>query len=260
MPVPLPVAAAVSAAVAAVAWRLRALTGAGMLAAWAVGVAVLAGTGWAGGSVLLVFFLSSSAVGRLGSAARPPAADGKGETRDPWQVLANGAAAGAGALLGLRDAGEGLWVLTAALAAAGADTWATSVGAWSPTPPRDILGGRVVPSGANGGITPRGTAAAAAGALLIAGAGAVAGGSPPLGAAGTLIGFLGMLLDSALGSAVQARYHCPACGTGTERRRHRCGARTVCTGGWSWLTNDGVNALATGCAATAGWLAWRWWG
>lgn len=260
MPVSLPVAAAVSAAVAATAWRVRALTAPGMVAAWAVGLAVLTGTGWAGGGVLLAFFVSSSLVGRVAGAARPPTGDGKGETRDPWQVLANGGAAGAGALLGLRDPLEGLWVLTVALAAAGADTWATSLGAWSPTPPRDILGGRVVPPGTNGGITVHGTAGAAAGALLIAGIGGLAAGAAPLTAAGALLGFGGMLVDSALGSAVQGRFRCPACGTATERRRHRCGTVTVCTGGWAWLTNDGVNALATCWAAGAGWLAWRWWG
>ena len=38
---------------------------------------------------------------------------------------------------------------------------------------------------------------------------------------------------------------------------HRCGTRTTCTGGVSWLTNDGVNAITTAAGALAGLAAWR---
>jgi uncharacterized membrane protein len=71
---------------------------------------------------------------------------------------------------------------------------------------------------------------------------------------------LGMLADSVMGAAWQGRFLCPGCGRATERRVHRCGRQTVPTGGVVWLSNDGVNGLATALAALGGLAAWRWWG
>jgi uncharacterized membrane protein len=82
-------------------------------------------------------------------------------------------------------------------------------------------------------------------------------GGVPLLAAGTGIGFCGMLLDSWLGAAAQGRFHCPACDAPSEWRRHRCGIQTLHVGGIRGLTNDAVNGLATTAGAVAGWLAWR---
>jgi uncharacterized membrane protein len=74
---------------------------------------------------------------------------------------------------------------------------------------------------------------------------------------GTVIGTGGMVLDSILGAALQGRFHCPVCRVDSERRTHRCGTPTVRTGGISWLTNDGVNAVTTAAGAIAGLVAWR---
>ena len=240
--------------VALLAWVARSLTGAGAAAAWAVGTAVLAGTGWEGGAGLAAFFVSSSAVGRL----TPPATglDPKSERRDARQVAANGGPAALGALLGLYDGGLALWVVTGSLAAAAADTWATSIGGRSRPLPRRLLVGAVVPQGTSGGMTVAGCAAAAAGALLVAAVGGFAGGGPSLAAAGTLIGFAGMVADSALGSAVQGRFRCPACGVASEWPVHRCGVRTIPVGGWAWLDNDGVNLAATALGAALSAAAW----
>ena len=62
--------------------------------------------------------------------------DAKGERRDGLQVLANGWAAGLGALLAPANSALGLWIVTTALAAAAADTWATAAGSWSQSDPR----------------------------------------------------------------------------------------------------------------------------
>jgi uncharacterized membrane protein len=48
--------------VAAYAWRVRTLTRSGALAAWLVGTAILAGTGWPGAAALLAFFISASLI------------------------------------------------------------------------------------------------------------------------------------------------------------------------------------------------------
>ena len=66
-----------------------------------------------------------------------------------------------------------------------------------------------------------------------------------------------MVLDSILGATLQGRFRCPSCSIDSEHRVHRCGTRTEPTGGVSWLTNDGVNALTTAAGALGGLLAWR---
>jgi uncharacterized protein (TIGR00297 family) len=246
----------VSAAVALAARRAGALTGSGALAAWSVGTVVLHGTGWEGGGVLAAFFVSSSLISR--GAPRPARLDPKSDRRDHRQVFANGGVAAAAALLALRQPQLGFWLLTAALAAAAADTWATALGARSATPPRLILGGAPVPAGTSGGVTALGCAGGAAGAILVALTGSLASGVPALLPVAALVGFGGMLLDSAIGAAAQGRFSCQHCGQPSEWPLHRCGRPTVHLGGLAWLDNDGVNLAAGAGAAIAAWAAWAW--
>jgi len=237
-------------------WAARALTMSGALAATAVGTAILLGAGWPGAAVLGAFFIFGSAVGRVVVRGQP-AGDAKGERRDAWQVLANGGFAALGAVLAAGQPELALWVVTGSLAAAGADTWATATGSRSPSPPRLLLVGRVVPAGTNGGMTLLGTAGAAVGAGLVSGAGAVVAVMPRLLLWGMAIGITGMVVDSILGATLQGRFHCASCRLDSEHRTHRCGTRTMRTGGVSWLTNDGVNAVTTALGALAGLLAWH---
>jgi len=203
--------------------------------------------------VLAAFFVFSSAVGRL---LPGPGGDAKGERRDRHQVMANGGPAALAALLGNFDPALALWVVTGSLAAAAADTWATSVGGLSSHPPRRLFFGATVPPGTSGGMTPLGTLGGLAGAAGVAGVGALVSGWPRLALVGTLVGFAGMVADSALGAAAQGRFHCPACGGASEWRVHRCGTRTIRNGGIAWLDNDGVNLAATAFAALLAGLAW----
>ncbi|HET6837637.1 MAG TPA: DUF92 domain-containing protein, partial [Gemmatimonadales bacterium] len=242
---------------AAVAWRAGTLTVRGAAAAWSVGFLVLYGTNWQGGAVLAAFFISSNLVSRLLPAASG-ALDPKGDRRDPWQVYANGGFAALGGATGIVHAELGLWLVTCSLAAATADTWATSFGSRSPAPPRLIWSGRRVPAGTSGGVSPIGTLAAMAGAFLVSGVGAAAAGSSVLLVAATLIGFLGMLADSTVGALLQGKFHCTACNVASEWRVHRCGSTTACTSGLPWVNNDVVNFLATGAAAVAGLGTWCW--
>ncbi|MCU0621972.1 MAG: DUF92 domain-containing protein [Gemmatimonadales bacterium] len=254
-PPPVPVAALASALVAAAGWRAGALTAAGAVAASAVGLAIVVGAGWSGGAILLAFFTLTSAVSRRAARRRAPALDTRGERRDHWQVLANGGFPALGALAAAGSPAV-IWLVTGGLATAAADTWATSWGASSATLPRHVLSGRVVPTGTSGGITARGTTGALAGALVTAAAGVPWSGWPVL-LGGTIVGLAGMFLDSLLGAAVQGRFHCTACDEPCEWPRHRCGARSRHVGGWRWLDNDGVNALATAAGTGAGWFAYR---
>jgi uncharacterized protein (TIGR00297 family) len=256
--VPLPLAAAVSAAVAWVAWRAQTLTLSGSVAAWTVGTLVLYGSGWNGGAVLAAFFVLSNLISRLGRTDAPVQLDPKSDRRDLWQVYANGGAAAVGALAGRTNPALGIWLVTASLAAAAADTWATSVGTRAGMRPRLLGFGPVVPPGTNGGMTLAGTIAACAGAFMVAGTGALAAGMSLLLPVGTLIGFAGMTVDSIAGALLQGRFRCPVCDQPSEWRVHHCGSPTMRTRGFVWLNNDGVNFLATSLAACAALIFWWW--
>ncbi len=251
------VAPVLAAVTAAAAWRAGALTRSGAIAAAVVGSVILVTTGWSGGLVLLAFFVPSSLIGRVGLSRVGPG-ETRAERRDARQVAANGGAAALGGIAEWVAPGLGYWMASASLAAAAADTWATSIGRLSPRPPRDILTGIRVIRGTSGGVSVIGSLGAAAGAMVVAGVAGVMRGGVPLFVAAAAIGFGGMLVDSLLGATLQARFGCPACGSGSERVVHHCGTRTVRHGGLRWLDNDGVNALATIAAGLAGGLVLLW--
>jgi uncharacterized protein (TIGR00297 family) len=247
----------VAAAVAAgLAWRAGGLTCRGAVAAWAVGTLVVWSTGWEGGAILAAFFVPSTLVSR--GTPPPLELDPKEGSRDARQVLANGGVAALVSLVGLRDPDLGLWLLTCALAAASADTWASSLGSRSRTPPRMLWSGRQVPRGTSGAVTLLGCAGGAAGGGVVSAVAVAVGSHPSLFLSAVLIGFAGMVADSWLGATLQGRFHCPTCGQVSEWPVHRCGARTVHQGGARWLDNDGVNLIATAFSAALGLSAWTW--
>jgi len=255
--IPLTLALTAAGVVALAARQSNALTGRGAAAAALLGATILAGTGVSGGIVLLLFFISSTALSRRLPDPTVALLDPKGSERDQWQVLANGGVAGLGGLIGLGVPAAGFWIVTSSLAAAAADTWATAWGADSASSPRLITTGRAVAPGTSGGVTWRGTLGGVAGALLVAGTAALVTRDARFLGCG-FIGFIGMAADSMLGAHWQGKFRCPQCRHPTERRVHRCGTPTVLESGKGWLSNDGVNALATALAGTCGWLAWRW--
>jgi uncharacterized protein (TIGR00297 family) len=194
------------------------LTGRGAAAALAVGLATIYGFGWRGMALLLAFFVSSSLLTRAAAGGEKSGGAGR---RNARQVLANGGVAALAAL-----AGNWTW-FAGALAAANADTWATEIGSFSPTPPRLITNGTRVPAGTDGGMTLLGTVGGVAGAGLIAGlAGVLPRGSGPgsthpawVVMAVATAGVVGMLLDSLLGATLQGKIR--------------------------WMDNDAVNLAAT---------------
>ncbi|MFN8878664.1 MAG: DUF92 domain-containing protein [Gemmatimonadota bacterium] len=258
--VPVTVGAVVAAGFAGAAWRAGSLSRSGAAAAALLGtLAAAAGPAWA--AVLIAYFVSSSALSRLGAARKASRTAGtvaKGGARDAAQVLANGAAFGvaAGAWLLTRDA---VWaaVGAGALAASAADTWATEVGTWVGGTPRHVLTWRPLDAGMSGGVTVAGSLAMIAGAVVI-GACAEGLGLPARVEPVAAGGLAGALADSVLGATLQERRRCEACGALTEQVRHACGGDTRAVGGAGGVGNDVVNALATAVGAvTAGWVAAR---
>ncbi|HSA57381.1 MAG TPA: DUF92 domain-containing protein [Gemmatimonadaceae bacterium] len=244
MTIPLPVGVAAVGVITFAAWRFRALTGSGAVAALTVGSAsVAAGVDWA--ALLVFFFVTSSALSRAprrgASGADAVAIAGGDGPRSAMQVLANGVIFAAAAL-GSLAAGGVIWTAlgAGAIATATADTWSTEVGTRVGGTPRHILTLAPVPSGTSGGITLLGSLAAVAGAVLTSTvAQGVQFGAPF--AAMVIGGLAGTLADSILGATVQERRWCDTCRAPTERRIHRCGSSTRVAGGVKGFDNDAVN-------------------
>ncbi len=241
------------AAAAGVAWgayRAKALDRSGAWAALVVGGVIFAMGGWAWACLLMVFFVSSSALSRAFARRKRALSEkfSKGHRRDWAQVAANGVLATIfAALHAWLPQASWLWVaFGGALAAVNADTWATEIGVLAQSTPRHVLTGRAVPRGTSGGVSGLGFAAALAGAALIGGCAWIGHATGKAFAAIALGGWLGALLDSVLGATVQAIYYCPQCDKETEHTpTHTCGTPTLWRRGWRWMNNDMVNFLAS---------------
>lgn len=224
------------------------------MAAAIVGTLVFGSGGWPNAWVLFAFFLSSVALSRIGRARKKRLVDtGKLGARDGAQVLANGLVAAVCAMLAL-GGHAAIWqaAFAGAFAAATADTWATEIGTLLNAVPRSILTGKPVATGLSGGVTLGGTLAALAGAAFIGFVAWFTHASAAF-AAIAIGGFCGATIDSLLGATVQALRYCTGCARYCETDPHVCGADTTVVRGAAWMSNDGVNFLATlsGAAVTA---------
>ncbi|MCB9705640.1 MAG: DUF92 domain-containing protein [Myxococcales bacterium] len=241
---------ALSGAIAWLARRRGSLSNSGALAALGVGAAIYVGGGPRWFAALIAFFLTSTLLGRVGSARKAAVKRefSKGDTRDAWQVLANGGLAAALALvhglLGIECAAA----FVGALATATGDTWATELGTLARRPPFSLLTLRRVPVGSSGAVSALGLGATAAGGALV---GAIVGG-PAMALVGAIAGAIGALVDSLAGATLQASYICPRCVRRSEAPRHHCGAEALRAGGVAWIGNDAVNLLATAAGALVG--------
>lgn len=246
------IGAALALLVASAAWQTRSLTGRGAALAALVGTLAVA-AGWRYGILLILFFVASTALSRIGAARKAVRVRGiieKRGARDARQVLANGgvfAIAAAGSLLFSNDA----WSAAAvgALAAATADTWGTEIGGLMRGAPRLITTWREVPAGTSGAVSAGGLAATAAGAAFIAAAALSLGWPLADAGAGFAGGIAGAIADSLAGATVQERRRCENCAMDTEQHVHVCGTATIRTRGLAWLENDAVNLLSSAVGA-----------
>jgi uncharacterized protein (TIGR00297 family) len=204
----------------------------GALAAGYMAYWIAAFLGW---QALLfpVFFLLT---GSLASKLNEKAPDGTGRTS--LQVLANGGPGMLVALFALWDAERALCAYALVFAVAQSDTLSSEIGKYFRGPTVDILRGRAIAPGLSGGISVAGTLAGLLGSALVA---ALAVGwyayEMYMGLVIMCLGFVGMLIDSVYGSALQAKY------SSTDRLTER-GDRARLVRGLHWCNNDVVNVLS----------------
>jgi len=224
----LAVATAVTVSFALLARAVRGVTWSGAVAGGLACFALFAGAGPGAFAALVTLFVMTWISTRLGYRRKQElgVAERK-EGRRAWQVMANLAVAGLGALLFGATGSRG-WLLAAmaALAEAATDTVASEIGQSGNQEARLITTWKRVRAGVDGGITMYGTLTGLAAGIIIA---AVAGASGLLTRSEMSIavaaGFAGMLGDSVLGATIQRR---------------------------GWISNEGVNLMATlGAAALA---------
>jgi len=206
----------ISGVIAFVAYRRNRLDRAGAYSAVVVGTVIYVTGGWLFTGMMLFFFASANVLSRWSKEKSSP--------RNARQVLANGGVATLlSVLFYLTNDSFYIVVYASSIAVATADTWASELGALSPTLPRHLLNFQPVPHGTDGGVTWIGLLASIAGALSIS-----------LFVGGSLIvliaGVVGSLLDSFFG-VFQVK----------PKTLHEA---TKELQGIPWLTNDMVNFLS----------------
>lgn len=257
----LPLALLLSSALAGLALWKRALTPAGTLLAWAMCLAICRIGGLPTFLILALTFLATVAADRLaGKRADPRGLRRKSGRRDAVRVLCNVGVGTAMILLYGITGKSGpsprfLLAYAAVMAESLSDSLASKLGPLGKGKTVDICTFREVGVGLSGGVSGAGSAAAALGASLI---GVLCllfpGADGKTALLVTALGFLGCLFDSVLGSLIQVKYCCPACGALTERDRH-CGVPGRVERGWRRVNNDTVNLLSNLFAAAVAILA-----
>lgn len=239
----------------AFAYKKRALTVSGIIAAVFVDIIISASLGNFGFLILFSFFACGTAVDKIKKRhikirqKDKLRIEKRGDCRDHVQVLANSFVSVICAVLYFITRKE-LFVVAfvASLAEALADTAASGIGVLSGRA-YDIFRGRQCQPGASGGMSLFGTLSSLIGAAVIA---LITFAFGRIGALDMLVivfaAFLGAIFDSFLGSVLQVKYKCNVCGNIVEREEH-CGARTVKHSGLKFVNNDTVNLFGTLFAA-----------
>ena len=224
------------------AHRVRMLSNDGAVAALLLAVVIVTAGGWWWAAPVLFFFITGSLLGRMLRSRATVTEQKHHRPRDWQQVLANGGVGGMMAMIYTfypTHLHAKLYLVS--LAVCTADTWASEIGNAIRGATYDIVTGKRMPKGLSGGISVAGTLGAAAGAAGLAVVGVAVVKSHdltwwPI----ALAGFMGMLLDSLLGSRLQARYRHPDGSIVDYRPTPDASPIT----GYTWITNDAVNVLS----------------
>ena len=247
----LPLALLLSSALAGLALWKKALTLWGTVLAWGMCLVICLFGGLPAFLILAVTFLATVAANKLaGKRADPSGLRRKSGKRDALRVLCN---VGVGTVMillyGVTGAPRLILAYAAVMAESLSDSLASKLGPMGKGKTVDICTFHEVGVGLSGGVSGAGSAAAALGAALIGALCLLLPGADGKAALlVTVLGFLGSLFDSVLGSRIQVKYRCPVCGALTERDRH-CGVPGRVERGWRWVNNDTVNLLSNLFAA-----------
>lgn len=165
--------------------------------------------------------------------------------RDIVQVMANALAAVIALVLGkIFNSPVGLVIYYSALTECLADSLASDVGVLSKKDPIDICRMKRIKRGLSGGVSILGTVSALLGCVAMSLISLIFWGFDlKYFLAILVIPMIGILIDSLLGSTVQAKYQCTVCGKFTEKAAH-CGAPTRHSGGLRIINNDAVNIIS----------------
>ena len=235
-----------SSALAGLALWRKAITYPGTALAWCFSVLICYCAGTAGFCALAATLVFTLVAGKISGKTREKAEKklhAKHGRRDSVQIICNvGTSAVMAALWTLTEREAFLCASGAALAASLADSMASELGILSKAPPRDICTLRRVQPGISGGVSPLGLGCSALGAAIIAAVCLGHGRGVGFAAVIAVSGFVAALVDSVLGSAVQAKYRCRVCGALTEKKVH-CDQSGVLEKGLRWVDNDMVNFL-----------------
>ncbi len=202
-------------------------------------------------AIMVAFFISSSILTKYKKGFKKILDDinEKGGKRDYIQVIANGLLGFIFALLFFVTQ-KHVFILAyaTAFAASNADTWASELGVLSRSNPISIISFKKIERGMSGGVSPIGTIASALGAGFI-GVIFTVGYILQYGINTSWLklfilcsfcGFMGSLVDSLIGSTLQAKYLCTVCGKNTEKKLHH-GSKTTHISGIKFINNDVVN-------------------
>ena len=244
-------------------YRAHFLTANGSLCAFLLGVIIFGIGGWKWTVPILTFFLTSSLLSMIGKKEKATfrLIFEKGSRRDMGQVIANGSVAGCIILFNTYFPDPTWYALyLGSLAAVNSDTWATEIGVLSKSTPRSIKNFRKVIPGTSGGVTLLGLGSAFLGASIIALNGFLSAHDDYSLSFSHLFfyiivsgGFLASVVDSLLGSTIQAQYRCTICNRVTEKQIHCNRSITLHVSGYRWLNNDGVNFV---CSLSGGLFVW----
>jgi uncharacterized protein (TIGR00297 family) len=202
-----------------------------------ISVAEFAGLEWL--ILPAVFFLSSTLIGRFFKGKTTHSDSKQGKARDAVQVVCNGGVYWVMAIL-LPYFPDFSLAMIVSMAIATSDTWASEIGIGLKGKTYDVIRWKTLPVGVSGGVSIEGSLAGLFGSLLI-----VLIGSYLFEMSFYTIvllsslGFVGMLLDSIIGSIFQAKYLSKA-GLSDEN----LGLKSQLVSGFSWMSNDWVNLIS----------------
>ena len=249
------VALVVGGAFGGLAYSTNALDGHGAATGGLFAASLVGLGGWPWIVPGIVFFGLSSALTSMEGPDQSLSREAPHRTQA--QVLANGGVAWTSVAMvavlppGTSSASTAIYAaFVGALAAAAADTWATELGRWSPSPPWSLRDGRRVSVGTSGAVSVVGTGAALLGAASVVGPallvnGPLAGSTPQNATLLLGAGMLGMGADSVAGAFLQAHYRASS-GRLVETPPSD-GAAPV--QGWAGIGNNAVNLIGTAVGA-----------